>query len=52
MFLRSMLDQLLSHNVIRRSKSSWASPVVLPKKGESFRFCIGYEELNDATQNY
>ena len=26
--------------------------MVLPKKGDSVRFCIAYEELNDATSEF
>lgn len=46
-FLRQHIDKLLSLNVIRPSKSSYASPAFLVPKGEKdFRMVIDYRKLN------
>lgn len=40
------VQQLLSHDVIEESCSSWASPVILVKKRDgSYRFCIDFRKL-------
>lgn len=45
------LDELLATNVVRRSDSPWASPVVpVEKKDGSFRLCVDYRRLNALTR--
>jgi hypothetical protein len=46
--IRSQVDQMLQKNVIRPSRSQYASPVVLVKKKEGeWRFCVDYRKLNE-----
>ena len=45
------VTEMLSQNVIQRSTSPWASPVVLVKKKDgTYRFCIDYRKLNLVTK--
>ena len=48
-FVKKEIDRLLSLNIIVPSDSPFASPIVLVKKGESFRMCIDYTQLNHFT---
>ncbi|GKT31807.1 LDOC1-related like protein, partial [Aduncisulcus paluster] len=46
--LEQLLQELLDKKFIRRSKSPYASPIVLvPKKNGSFRLCVDYRVLNE-----
>ena len=48
--VRNHIDQLLSSGIIRKSKSPWASNVVLVrKKNGSLRMCVDYRSLNNRT---
>lgn len=44
---------MLAKNIIERSHSPWASPVVLLRKKDSYlRSCIDYRHLNMITKKY
>lgn len=44
------MEKLLENGQIRKSRSPWASRVVLAlKQGEQLRFCIDYRRLNAVT---
>ena len=48
--VRQHLEQLLSAGIIRKSKSPWASNIVLiRKKNGSLRLCVDYRSLNSKT---
>jgi len=51
--LRESVTELLAQGVIRESKSSYSSPVVLTKKKDgSWRFCVDYRLLNKVTVRF
>ena len=46
----AQIDNMLEENVIKPSKSPWASSIVIVKmKDGSSRFCVDYRKLNDVT---
>ena len=46
-----LIDNMLQQDVIQRSSSPWASPIVLVKKKDgSLRFCVDYRKLNGITR--
>jgi len=46
-----MIGDMLEHGVIEKSRSLWASPIVLvPKKDGGIRLCIDYRKVNAATR--
>lgn len=48
--IEKMTQELLDSGVVRNSNSSFASPVVLVKKRDAtWRMCVDYRQLNDAT---
>ena len=50
MTVRSQIDEMESHNIIRESTSPYAAPVVMvKKKSGEMRFCIDYRKLNQVT---
>ena len=45
------IEDMLAHDVIERSSSAWASPIVLVKKKDgSTRFCVDFRKLNKVTK--
>ena len=49
--IRKEIDTMLENGIIRKSKSPWASPIVLVKKKDgSTRFCIDFRKLNKITK--
>ncbi len=48
--MKEEIERMLKNKIIKKSKSSWASPVVLvSKKDGSIRFCIDYKKTNAIT---
>ena len=48
--VKTQIEEMEAHNIIRESTSPYAAPVVMvPKKGGELRFCIDYRQLNKAT---
>ncbi len=49
--IRKEIETMLENGIIRKSKSPWASPIVLVKKKDgSTRFCIDFRRLNKITK--
>lgn len=44
------VNKMLAGGVIEPSNSAWSSPVVLVKKKGTYRFCIDFRKLNQASQ--
>ena len=48
--VKTQIEDMEKHNIIRESTSPYAAPVVMvPKKGGEMRFCIDYRQLNKVT---
>ena len=49
--VQKMIHNMLDQGIIEPSESSWASPIVLVKRRDgSFRFCVNFCRLNEATK--
>ena len=50
-FLKEEIQNLLERGMISKSKSPWASPVVIvDKKGGQLRMCVDFRPLNKVTK--
>ena len=49
-FIEQEIEDMERRGIIRKSKSPWASPVVVvDKKDNTKRFCVDYRKLNKIT---
>lgn len=50
--IQNLVNEMLESDIIRPSKSPWASPIVLVKKRgtDELRFCVDYRKLNKETK--
>lgn len=48
--LNTELDKLLDNDFVEPCNSPWASPVVMVRKNDSYRFCIDFRRLNAITR--
>ena len=49
-FVVAKVREYLESGVIEESLSRWNSPVVVVKKGESFRMCLDFRAVNEVTE--
>ena len=46
-----LIDDMMEKGVVQPSTSAWASPIVLvPKRDNTFRFCVDYRKVNAVTK--
>ncbi len=46
--LKKQVTEMLKHDIVRKSSSAWAAPVVMVKKSDgTTRFCVDYTKLNN-----
>ena len=48
-YLKQEISYMLENNIIRESKSPWASPTILVAKPKGYRVCIDYRKVNAVT---
>lgn len=49
--INAELDKMIKLGVVEKSNSGWSSPVlVVPKKDNTWRFCVDYRKLNRASE--
>ena len=50
--VKKQIENMLAQNIIKRSNSPFASPILLVKKEDkkSYRFCVDYRKLNSITK--